>query len=177
MVSREQLRIEGLRAYELGRLRSASRIAIVLVPLATVCLFESRGRAACACVAAILLSLCVWLRWRDRRGFEVVTTGLQAGSIPLLAGLALDRLGIECGLAGAASYCTGFAALVGAGAGSYIGVRERHWPGRLGSLCTAGAVAALAAVLGCVRLGLVGVAGVVAGIALGAIAVGSTSSS
>ena len=169
MVSREQLRIDGLRAYELGRLRSASRIAIVLVPLAAVCFFESRGRAACVCVAGVLFSLCVWLRWRNRRGFEVVATGLQAGAVPLVTGLALDRLGIECGLAGGASYCTALASVIGLGAGAYIGARERQWRGRIQSVITAGAVAILAATLGCVRLGWVGVSGVVVGIALGAL--------
>lgn len=169
MVSREQLRTDGLRAYELGRLRSAARVAVVLIPLAAVCLLESRGRAACACVAVALIGLCVWLRWRNRRGFEVVATGLQAGSVPLVAGLALDRLGIECGVAGAESYCTVLALLIGCGAGAYIGARERQWRGRLQSVATAGAVAVLAATLGCVRLGFVGVSGVVAGIALGAL--------
>jgi hypothetical protein len=169
MVSRDHLRSGGLRAYELGRLRSAARIMLVLVPLAAVCLIESRGRAACVCVAGVLISLCLWLRWRDRRGFEIAATGLQAGTIPLFAGLVLERLGVECGFAGAQSYCTGFAALIGFGAGAYVGVREHQWRGRLGSLVTAGAVAVLAAILGCVRLGLVGVSAVVAGIALGAL--------
>src|SRR5688572_6643201 len=123
MVSREQLRHQGLRAYEVGRLRTAARIAIVLAPVASICLLETRGRPACACVAAALIGACIWLRWRDRRGFEVVSSGLRAGSIPLLAGLVFDRLGIECGLAGASTYCTVVAALVGGVAGALIGAR------------------------------------------------------
>jgi hypothetical protein len=75
MVSREELRLQGLRAYEVGRVRAAARIAFVLVPVVLLCLLESRGRPACACVAAALIGVCVWLRWRDRRGFEVVSSG------------------------------------------------------------------------------------------------------
>jgi hypothetical protein len=175
MVSREQLRLQGLRAYEFGRLRVAARIAFVVVPVGSLCLLESRGRPACACVVAALLAVCVWLRWRDRRGFEVVTRGLQAGSIPLFAGLVFDRLGVECGLAGASTYCTGVAALVGGAAGTLIGARTPDARERLWSSITAGAVAALAAIVGCVRLGLVGVVGVVAGIAFGAAAAAAVS--
>lgn len=66
MVNREQLRARGLWAYEMGRLRAASRIALLLVPTAAVCLLEARGREACACSSVLLVSLAIWLRWRDR---------------------------------------------------------------------------------------------------------------
>ncbi|MEY2935431.1 MAG: hypothetical protein RL033_6180 [Pseudomonadota bacterium] len=174
MVTREQLRLHGLRAYEWGRLQTAARVVFVLVPLAALCLLESRGRSSCACVATALIGVCIWLRWRDRRGFEVVTTGLRAGCIPLLAGVVLDRLGIECGLAGESTYCTAFAVLVGGAAGGYIGMRIPGSRERLQSVITAAAVAAMAGVIGCVRLGLVGAVGVVGGIALGAILAGAT---
>jgi hypothetical protein len=167
MVNRDQLRTQGLRAYETGRLRAASRIALVVVPAAALCLLESRGREACACLAVTLLALAIWLRWRDRRGFESVTTGLLAGGVPLVAGLMLDRFDLQCGLAGGATFCTGFAALLGGAAGVLIGVREHKRRRQLWSAFTACAIAALAASLGCVRLGVVGLASVVGGIALG----------
>lgn len=175
MVSRDQLRIQALRAYEWGRLRTAARVAFVLVPVALLCLFENRGRAECVCVAAALLALCVWLRWRNRRGLEIVTTGLQAGSAPFLAGLVFDRLGIECGLGAASTGCTAFAALAGIAGGAFIGAQERQWQGRLWSFVTAAAIAALAASLGCIRLGGVGLVSVVAGIALGSIVMAGAS--
>ncbi len=167
MVSRERLRVQGLRAYEAGRLRAASRISFVVVPAAAVCLLESRGRGACACMAVALLAVAVWLRWRDSRGFEAVSTGLLAGSLPLIAGLVLDRFDVRCSLAAGSTFCTGLAVLLGGAAGLFIGVRESRRHGQIWSALTAAAVAALAACLGCVRMGVVGLASVVAGIVLG----------
>ena len=172
MVSREQLRAQGLRAYETGRLRAASRVALLLVPAAAVCLLESRTRGACACLAVALLSLAIWLRWRNRTGLESVTTGLLAGSVPLLAGLVLDRLDLQCGVGGSATLCTGVALLLGGASGVFIGLREsrrRFW-----STTAACAVGMLSASLGCLRLGVVGLASVVAGIALGLMGAAAT---
>ena len=167
MVNREDLRAQALWAYERGRLRAASRIALVLIPAALVCLLESRGREACACTSVALLGMAVWLRWRDRRGFDAVTTGLLAGSLPLIAGLLLDRMDFQCGLAGGSPLCTGFAGLLGGAAGVFIAVRENRRRRQVWSAVSAAAIAALAASLGCVRLGVVGLASVVAGIAVG----------
>jgi hypothetical protein len=167
MITREQLRAQGLWAYETGRLRAASRVALVLVPATAVCLFESRARGACACLAVALLSLAIWLRWRNRVGFESVTTGLLAGSVPLVAGLMLDRFDLQCGLGGSPMFCSGCAVLLGGASGVFIGLRESKRRRQLWSAVAACAVATLAASLGCVRLGVVGLASVVAGIALG----------
>lgn len=170
MVNLEQLRTRGLWAYETGRIRMASRIALILIPAAALCLFEARGREACACLSVLLLTLAIGLRWRHRRGTDTVTTGLLAGSIPLAGGLVLARLGLRCGAEGSASLCLGFSVLVGIGAGVLIAVREAKRAERFWSWVTAGTVAALAASLGCVRLGLMGVAGVVLGMAVGTVA-------
>jgi hypothetical protein len=167
MVNLDDLRTRGLRAYELGRLQTASRIALLLLPVTAVCLLEDRGREACACLGMLLIGLAVWLRWRDRRGMDSVTTGLLAGSLPLVAGLVLARLDLRCGLAGASAFCTAFAVLIGGAAGVLVAVREREWRGRFQSWLMAGTIAALAASLGYVRLGAWGVAGVIGGIALG----------
>jgi hypothetical protein len=174
MVNREQLRAQGLWAYETGRLRAASRVALVVVPAAAVCLMESRGRGACACLAVVLLGLAIWLRWRDRRGFDAVTTGLLAGSVPLVAGLLLDRFDLQCGLAGGSTFCAGGAILLGGAAGVFIAVREAKGRRRLWSALTAAAIAALAACLGCVRLGIVGLVSTIAGIVLGLVGAAAT---
>lgn len=167
MVNPEELTARGLRAYELGRLVTASRVALVLVPLAALCLLETTGREVCACLSVVLLGSAVWLRWRDRKGWESVTTGLLAGGPPLAAGVVLARFDLTCGTSGAASLCTGLSVLVGMAAGLLIASREARWRARFTSYLTAGVIAALAAGLGCVRLGVLGVASMVIGIAVG----------
>lgn len=169
MVNPEELTEKGLRAYELGRLLAALRVALVVVPLAALCLVESRGRSAVACLSVILLGTTVWLRWRDRRGTDAVTTGLVAGGLPLVAGLVVDRLDLHCGFSGGDSFCTTFSILLGAGAGMLITANQRGAGARASSLFTAAAVAALAAGLGCVRLGVVGVGSMLAGVVLGSL--------
>jgi hypothetical protein len=168
MVNIEELRVRGLRAYEVGRLLTASKIGLLLVPVAAVCLLESRGRGTCACLAALLLAAAIWLRWRDRRGMESVRAGLVAGSIPLVAALVVARFELRCGWAGADTFCTAGSVLLGVGSGVLIALRKGPWRAQLSSFATASAIAALAASLGCVRLGVLGVASMVFGIALGA---------
>jgi hypothetical protein len=167
MVNPEELAARGLRAYELGRLRAALRVATVIVPVAALCLLESQGREACACFAVVLLGSAVWLRWRDREGMESVTTGLLAAALPLIGGLVLARFDLRCGLAGSETYCTAFAFLIGSSAGVVVALREARWRRRFSSLFTAVAITSLAAGLGCIRLGLVGLASMAVGLALG----------
>jgi len=173
MVNTDQLIARGLRAYELGRFLTALRVALVVVPLAGLALLESTGREACACLASLLLVLVVWLRWRDRRGTEAVTTGLVAGCLPLLAGLVLSSVDLRCGLAGADSYCTLFSLLLGVGAGSLVSIRHVRCDARVRGLLTAVAITGLAASVGCVRLGAVGLVSMMLGIALGSLAGGT----
>jgi hypothetical protein len=132
-----------LRAYEIGRILTALRVALVVIPIATLCLIERTGREACACLTFILLASAVWLRWRNRRGMDSVNTGLAAGSLPLLAGIVFDRLDLRCGLAGLESFCTTFAVLLGTGAGAMISVTQSRLEARASSVLTAGAVAGL----------------------------------
>ena len=167
MVTLETLTARSLRHYERGRLRMAARVALVLTPVAAVCLLEPIGREACACCAALLLAVSVWLRFRNRSGVESVSTGLLAGGIPLVVMPVLTRLDPQCASAGLVAYCTGFSLLVGAIAGAVVALRVRdraplsgHWPFAVG-------VALLTASLGCVRLGIASVAGVALGILVG----------
>lgn len=169
MVKSEELAVRALRAYEIGRLWKASRVALVLLPVTVLCLLENRSREACACFAVILLASAIWLRFRDRAGMDSVTTGLLAGALPLAAGLAFAGLDLRCGLAGSDSYCTAFSLLIGAGAGLVIARRETRARGRFTSFVTAGAIAGLATALGCLRLGVVGLASMLLGVALGSV--------
>ena len=76
MVNREQLKREGLRAYEAGRLRMASRATWLLAPTVLICALGTGRSEACACVGVVLLAASVLLRWRDRRGVDSVRYGL-----------------------------------------------------------------------------------------------------
>lgn len=167
MVNLEALTQRSLRHYELGRLRMAARIALVLAPIVAVCLLEPIGREACACCAGLLLVASVWLRFRSRAGVESVSTGLLAGLVPLAAGLVLTRFDPGCAAAGVLSYCTGFSLLVGAGAGAVVALRERHRGPVSSNWMLAVGVALMTASLGCLRLGVASMAGIALGIVLG----------
>ena len=167
MVKLETLTARSLRHYELGRLRMAARVAIVLVPMAAVCLLEPIGRESCACCAALLLATSVWLRFRNRAGAESVSTGLLAGGIPLAAALLLTRIDPRCATAELISYCTGFSLLIGAAAGAVVAARERRGVPLSSHWLLAVAVAWLTASLGCIRLGVASIAGVAVGLVIG----------
>lgn len=167
MVNLETLTAQSLRSYELGRLRMAARVAMVLAPIVAICLFEPIGRESCACCAGLLVAASVWLRFRSRVGVESVTSGLLAGAIPLAAALALARLDPGCATAGTFSYCTGFSLLMGAAAGTVVAFRERGRAPLSSQWLLAVGVALLTASLGCMRLGIASVAGVALGILIG----------
>jgi hypothetical protein len=174
MVNLETLTARSLRHYELGRLRMAARIAVVLGPVAAVCLLQPIGRETTACCAALLFAVSVWLRFRNRAGVESVTTGLIAGAVPLAALLLLERFDPGCASAGVVSYCTGFSLLVGAGAGAVVAWRERVRAPLGGSWLFPVAIAQLTAGLACARLGFASLAGVALGILVGRASVRSS---
>jgi hypothetical protein len=167
MVNLEHLEARGLRAYELGRIRMATKVALVLVPLTTVCLLESQGREACACMGVLLLLAAVGLRWRDRDGVRAVEDGLVAGIVPLVFGVLLGRFAPECTSAALFSACTAFSILVGGAAGAVVAAREARRPSPSRGWLMALSIATLAASLGCIRLGLASVLGVAIGVAIG----------
>lgn len=169
MVNLDELSLRGSRAYELGRLRVALRVVLVLAPAVLVCAFETQTREACLCVGVLLLGLSIWLRWRDRSGLEAVSTGLWAGGIPLALGLALGRLGVHCDSEKLSELCLGFSGLVGLVAGAVIAAHEARQRSRAWGVTTAAAISILAATLGCLRLGIASVLAVAAGTMVGAL--------
>jgi len=167
MVNLETLTTRSLRHYELGRLRMAARVALVLAPLAAICLLEPVGREGCACCAALLLAACIWLRFRSRVGVESVSTGLLAGGIPLAAALMLTRIDPGCATAGPLSTCSALSLLIGATAGAVVALRERSRAPLSGHGLLAVGVALLTASLGCLRLGVASTAGMTLGLIIG----------
>lgn len=91
MTNSERLMTRGLRAYELGRLRVASRVIFYIVPLALFCAVQTGQGEACACLGVALLGIAVFFRWRSRAGTRSVTAGLFGGSALMVAGLLLGR--------------------------------------------------------------------------------------
>ena len=170
MVSREQLKQDGLRAYEFGRVRAAVRAAWFLVPAAVLCALETGAGEACACIGVLLLGAAVFLRWRSRQGGDSVRYGLVAGTVPLIAGLVVAR--IAPAFAGAPLVSASAAVCLGVGvpSGAWLGFQLARGASAPSTWLAAGAVAALAASLGCVGLGVAGIAGAVAGLVVGAAA-------
>ncbi|HKY34584.1 MAG TPA: hypothetical protein VJN18_01485 [Polyangiaceae bacterium] len=156
-----------LRAYELGRLRMAVKVALIVVPIIAVCMLEPVGRETCACCGALLLAAAIWLRFRDRAGVDSVSTGLLAGGIPLAVALALTELDPGCASAGPLSYCTAFSVLIGGAAGTIVALREAAGRDCSGHWLLAATIAGLAASLGCARLGVASIAAVTFGIIVG----------
>lgn len=168
MVNREQLRHGGLRAYELGRLRSAVRAAWLLVPVAVFCALETGAGESCACIGVLLLSAAVFFRWRNRQGAESVRNGLLAGGLPLLAGLVMARVAPSCAGAPLWSLCTAVSLAIGIPSGAWLGLRAARGAASATSWLTAAGISVLAASLGCVGLGVAGVAGAAIGLLVGA---------
>lgn len=164
MVNLDDLATRGLHAYEAGRVRMALRALAVLAPICLVSLLESRGRASCGCAAAMLVVLAVVMRWRSRRGVEAVTTGILAGVVPLGAGIIFKCFDLDCEVVS----CTIAALLVGGASGAVIGVRSRGAHAvSTGTALGAVSIAALATCMGCIRLGVVGLGAMMAGLAIG----------
>lgn len=171
MVNPEALRRGALRAYELGRVRVALRAAWFLIPLALICAIETGAGEKCLCIGAVLLGISVFLRWRSRRGTEMVTESLIAGSIPLMAGLAVARFAPPCCsepelIATCAAICLGAGAL----SGIWLGLRLARGAATLSTWLGSAGIAILSASLGCAGLGFDAMAGAAVGLVLGAVA-------
>lgn len=167
MVTREQLTARGMRAYELGRLRSASRAALYLIPVVALCAVVTNAVETCVCLGVVLLAASVWLRWRDRRGGDSANTGLVAGSIPLLAGLIAVYAIPDCADPEYFILCAAVSLSAGAASGIWLGLRIGRQQSGLVSGAFAAGIAILAASLGCIGLGVAGVVGAGVGILLG----------
>jgi hypothetical protein len=167
MVTREQLKQGGQRAYERGRLRSAARALWVLVPVVLVCALETRAGETCACLGFLLVGATMFLRWRDRRGTHAATAGIEAGLLPLVVGLVVRRLNPSCADAPLWSLCTGLCLGFGLPSGLLLGLRAGRGNWGAASTGMALSIAVLVASLGCVGLGLSAVAGASVGLVLG----------
>lgn len=169
MVNREQLKRGARHAYEVGRLRAAVRAAWILVPTVFVCALETGDSETCACIGVLLLVASVFLRWRDRRGASAVRHGLLAGTLPLLLGLLVARAAPSCAEAELLSLCTALCLGIGIPSGLWLGHRLAKGTAPASVWLTASGISVLAASLGCIGLGVAGLAGAITGLALGTV--------
>lgn len=171
MANRDLLATAGLRAYELGRLRRAAWVALIIVPAGILCAWVTGEGESCACLAAILLGLSVYLRWRNRIGAKGVGIGLISAVVALCLGLGVSPMIPQCADASLFSFCTGAGVMLGLLTGIAVSLQTaRIALGRVEFLGAAG-VAFLAASMGCVGLGLTQLIGLGAGLIGGSVGV------
>ncbi len=153
------------RAYELGRLKNALRLALFVPALTALsCL-------SCACLArslicgALLAVVAVGLLWRGQRMGRVVLPGVLAGLAPFSLGVCAALGGHACATG---TWCTLFIATCVVGglvAGLFVGSSLR---GSWHELLAGAVLAGLTGALGCVVAGALGLFGLSLGLLLGA---------
>jgi hypothetical protein len=143
-LSDQVLAARARRAYELGRLRVAMSVALLVVPVITLAIVISNERAECACLGLGLLLAAIGLRWYGK-GYEgAAVLGLAAGVVPMIAGLGRTWFGGSPELA-CALLCT-----LGFGSGAVL-VRRFRFVGRRDATRWVATlvVAAMTTLLGC----------------------------
>jgi hypothetical protein len=156
MVNLDELQRRARRTAELGRVRMAVRVGIVVLPLAALSLVGGAAPLTCGCMAGLLFLLASGLRFWHREGVLAVEMGLAMGSVPLMATAVLQSCGVACfscvQLTGAEWACIAAGVLGGMGLAARA-TRAGHGP-RLWGLALL--VAASTAAMGCLALGLGG---------------------
>jgi len=170
MVDLEALAKRARRAAEWGRLRSASRVAFAVIPMALLATLVSPNRSAIAGISLLLLVVTVALGWRNAEGARAARSGLKLGSIPMAVGLFTIAVEGWCDPDRAITLC-GIGCL---SAGVFAGVASAWYairtqaPSRLRVWAQIGIVTSFTTALGCVGLGLGSALAVLGAMAAGA---------
>ena len=134
----------------------AARSAWSVLGLAGLSLWGGAAPASCACLTGLLFLLTFGLRFWHRDGIFAVEMGLIMGSVPLVAALSLRTCGVDCTswdqLASAQWVCI-IAGILG-GVGLTAHATRSGYSARVWGLAIV--VAAAAASLGCIGLGIGG---------------------
>lgn len=93
MVDLTRLADQARRRAERGRLRAASRILTVVLPLGLLSALVGVSSAPCVLGTAVLATSAVGLRWWHADGWVGTTLGLRLGVVPYAVGLAATCLG------------------------------------------------------------------------------------
>ena len=152
------------RAYELGRLRDASRLALFVLAAAGAALACGRPLSVTLALAAVLLPLCVGLAFAGGVAARAVVPGLLGGGAALAMPLLIATVGHACFGDSCMSLCIPACVLGGACAGALIArtaVKQGADPRFVGAALP---IAALTGALGCTIAGAAGVLGMLAGV-------------
>ena len=155
-------------AYEWGRLR---RAIVRAWPIPVAALLAIRLGSTEAHVLALVVPLAgaaILFVWKGGVAGRAVAPGLAAGAAPLvLPGIAMD-----CAVACAAScqtWCTTSCVVAGILAGAFVGYRAaRVGDGGVLFAAVAATIAATTGAMGCLVGGVLGVTGMLTGLAIGA---------
>ncbi|HEV8122052.1 MAG TPA: hypothetical protein VGQ67_13735 [Candidatus Polarisedimenticolia bacterium] len=169
MIRTEAALLRGARrSYELGRLDRGLRRALLLTPvlfLPVACCVEPAVNVLCGLGLVAAVAFCLWRGESWGRG---ILPGLASGTAPLLVPLAMHATGHVChgGRCLMSSWCV----LAGVAGGVVLGLFARRLRDAGGEgLVAASLVAGLLGSVGCLAYGLVGFAGMAAGMAAGAL--------
>jgi len=166
MATNEQavaLEVRARRAYELGRLRAALRVAPFVLAAAAAAIACGRPAALTGALAGTLLLLCVGAAFVGGPGGRGIMPGLMAGVAPLTMPLLMATLGHASFGPACLSLCLPACVVGGAVAGVVIGRSAARLEPDRRFVAAAVAVAALMGALGCTIAGVVGVLGMLAG--------------
>ena len=152
------------RAYEMGRLRHAARLAPFVVVAGGAALACGRPLLPTAVLTCVLLPLCVGVSFAGGPAGRGVVPGLLAGAAALAMPLLISTVGHACFGDACMRLCLPACVVGGGIAGGVIAklaVRHERDPRFLGAAL---AVTALTGALGCTVSGAFGVLGMLAGV-------------
>jgi hypothetical protein len=152
------------RAYELGRLRWALRVAPAVVAAFAAAIACGRPLELCAALGAGALLLAVGLAFAGGEAGRAVGPGLVAGGFALALPLAVRTLGHVCLSDVCMTLCLPSCVAGGAIGGAFLALRAAREERGRAFIGGAVAVAGLLGALGCTLAGLSGVAGMLAGV-------------
>jgi len=163
------LEVRARRAYELGRLRAALRVAPLVVAAAAAAIACGRPLSLTLALASALLLVCVAASYTGGAQGRAVMPGLMAGAAPFAMPLLLATVGGACFGPACLLLCLPACIVGGALAGAVIARIAARQMDDAWFVGSALAVAALTGALGCTVAGAVGVLGMLAGtVAVGA---------
>lgn len=173
MASNDQtLKHAARRAYELGRICSACQVLLVVIPAAIAAAVLTSEAIHAAIAGTILAIAAVGMMYRGEVYARAVGPGLLAGLASAAAAICMCHAGV-CGPGEGPVLCVAICLFGGAISGVIIVRRSLRFDSRRRTfLVSAAGIAFLTGSLGCAMLGVFGVAGLAAGVAIGAVPLG-----